>query len=307
MLDSIVLTWGLVNFKVIGYVLAVAKFRNFHHAAQFCGVSQPALSTAIKAFEVFIGVGVFLRTTRKVELTAAGKKIVGQLSIIDGEINALFELANYHTESIGMPLRISTEDSLSSVIAPIVKQIHGRMPELELQLFEECEAAAIGKLMNGSIDLAILPEVDRLIAGLISEQVAAEPLLLFVPPNHAFGRRSQVSFREIMGETLILPQDNELYLRLLSEAMGSDLAQVKSFKTKTFQGICMMINAGMGVGFIPASFCSQITQFNLNFVKTESPIFRAIHIVWRANEERTHSVGHIKRIVGNINFSQPSI
>lgn len=295
-----------MNLKVVGYVLALAKSKNFHQAAQECGVSQPALSTAVKSLEEYLGVEIFVRTTRKVNLTVAGKKIIAQLSVINGEFGALLDLANYHKETEGIPIRLAVEESITNFIMPLIKQIKSRLPEIDLHLFEENNKTALCKLMNSSIDLAILPSSNQEYPGLLSEIVVQEPLLLLAPIGHVLTKKQVVSINEILSEKFILPHNECLHFDAIRNAVGAsfETMNANSFKTKTMQGICMMINAGMGIGFVPASFVDSIGAYNLQKIETESPIQRSLKLYWRANEERTHSFGHIKRIILGANSIQ---
>lgn len=296
--------YGVVlNIRVIKYILAVDDLKNFHNAAEFCGVSQPALSTAIKSFEDYIGFKIFSRTTRKVLPTDAGKKVIAQIKVIDGELSALLELANYHSESSEQPFIISLEESVASFVLPLVNKIQQRLPEIKLHIYEEPNKSAINKLVNSLVDLAILSSADSIPSGLICEHVANEEWLLIVPSRHGLAKEKKVKGSEIASENLILLDHKVGFLGELSGSLNVQLAESHCYKTKTIQGVCMMVNAGMGVGFIPASFAGNLTGFDVAISELESKIYQKIYLAWRANEERTHSLGHVKRLFSNAGSS----
>lgn len=295
-----------MNIKVVGYVLAVAQTKNFHNAASICGVSQPALSTAVKSFEDYLGISIFIRTTRRVGLTAAGEKIISQLKVISGEIDALKDLANYHKETNVAPLKIAAEDSLASFIMPLIPKIKARLPEVDLRLSTENNNAAISKLMNGMLDLAILPSDDCEPSGLIGQIISVEPLLLIAHENNELSKKTMVNISDLLSEKFVLPHAGSLYSSYIRESLGAsfDVISSNSYTTKTIDGICMMVHAGMGLGFVPASCLKGLQAYNLRVLKTVSPIEMSLKLFWRANEERTHSVGHIRRILMSAHVSQ---
>ena len=82
-----------MNIHQFHYVLAVAEFRHFELAAEKCHISQSTLSTMIAKFEEEVGVRIFNRKKKPVELTLEGAMIVDQLKIVSKDIDQLFEIA----------------------------------------------------------------------------------------------------------------------------------------------------------------------------------------------------------------------
>ena len=303
MLFVFVLYGVVLNIRVIKYILAVDDLKNFHNAAEFCGVSQPALSTAIKSFEDYIGFKIFSRTTRKVLPTDAGKKVIAQIKVIDGELSALLELANYHSESSEQPFIISLESSVASFVLPLVNKIQKRLPEIKLHIYEEVNKSAINKLLNSLVDLAILSSAESIPSGLICEHVANEEWVLIVPNRHALAKEKKVKGLAIANEKLILLEHKIGFLKELGESLSITLPENHCYQTKTIQGVCMMVNAGMGLGFIPAGFASNLSGFDVSISELECKVYQKIYLAWRANEERTHRLGHVKRLFSNAGSS----
>ena len=73
------------------YAMAIAEEQSFTRAAERCFVVQSALSRQIKSLESELGVTLFARTSRKVEVTAAGEVswIVGHIELVFGKIKPL--------------------------------------------------------------------------------------------------------------------------------------------------------------------------------------------------------------------------
>jgi DNA-binding transcriptional LysR family regulator len=69
-----------MELRQLELFVAVAEERQFTRAAQRCHIGQSALSTAIRTLERDLGVTLFARTTRRVDLTSAGLRLLGEHS-----------------------------------------------------------------------------------------------------------------------------------------------------------------------------------------------------------------------------------
>lgn len=290
-----------MNLKVFEYIIAVDKVRNFHAAAKICGVSQPALSSAIKAFEKIIAINVFSRTTRRVTVTDAGKKVITQLKIIQGEVDALSELANYHAEVVDKPIRVAVDESLSGLLLPkMLTELEKRMAILLPEIYEETPTTSRNKLVNHHIDIAVIPKIDLSGSGLISEEVLQEPIYACLPKYHELTSKTDLSLRDITAHKIIMPKANHTVSReLLATGMLQDASITES---QTIDGVAMMVHANMGIGFIPAGMITRVSSLNLCLRECSNLPRRSIHMVWRANETRTHCLGHIRRVLAGLSL-----
>ncbi|MFM1998769.1 MAG: hypothetical protein RL204_716, partial [Bacteroidota bacterium] len=83
-----------MNIHQFQYILALAEHRHFENAADKCFISQSTLSTMISKFEDEIGIQVFDRKKKPVEVTAEGMVVIEQLKKINKEIESLHEVTN---------------------------------------------------------------------------------------------------------------------------------------------------------------------------------------------------------------------
>jgi LysR family hydrogen peroxide-inducible transcriptional activator len=81
-----------MNIQQFNYILAVAEFKHFELAAEKCNITQSTLSTMISKFEEEIGIEIFDRKKKPVQVTKEGSTIIEQLKIITADIDQLKEL-----------------------------------------------------------------------------------------------------------------------------------------------------------------------------------------------------------------------
>ena len=100
-----------MNIRDLQYILAVADTRHFGRAAQRCFVSQPTLSGQIKKLEEHLGVTIFERTNRSVEITPIGESILAHARL-------LLEQATRHRAGGREPTRTPWRDRCASGPSP---------------------------------------------------------------------------------------------------------------------------------------------------------------------------------------------
>lgn len=139
-----------LDLRVVRYVVAVAEELHFGRAATILMVSQQTLSAQIRRLETRLGVPLFVRDRRRVELTAAGQVFVerGRRLLADAE-DLLGELAR-----VPLPIRIDIiqDGSSPSVIA---RHLQAQFPDTTIQLYEGSGLGyAVSRLLSGELDLA---------------------------------------------------------------------------------------------------------------------------------------------------------
>ncbi|MEJ2441282.1 MAG: LysR substrate-binding domain-containing protein [Gammaproteobacteria bacterium] len=109
-----------MNLRDLQYIIAVAETHHFGHAAERCFVSQPTLSGQIKKLEDELGVAVFERTNRSVEITPVGEAILMHARQIMEQVDAIEQLARASQDPLAGPLRVGAIPTLSPYLMPLI-------------------------------------------------------------------------------------------------------------------------------------------------------------------------------------------
>src|SRR5210317_2227283 len=109
-----------MNLRDLKYIIAVAESRHFGKAAERCFVSQPTLSGQIKKLEDELGIAIFERTNRSVEITPVGEEIVALARQMMEQADAIEQLARAHHDPLAGPLRIGAIPTLSPYLMPLL-------------------------------------------------------------------------------------------------------------------------------------------------------------------------------------------
>lgn len=174
--------------RQLRYFVAVAETRHFGRAAERLHIAQSPLSQAIRQLEAQLGAPLFERTTRRVDLTAAGEALLVEAVRILASLDAARDQVGRVAAGALGRLRVGATGLATYRHVPeIVRRLAAELPDLELAFTTELLTPALETaLADHRIDLAVLrpPVLD---AGLDQHVLARERLVLAVPEGHRLG------------------------------------------------------------------------------------------------------------------------
>jgi len=146
-----------MNLRDLKYIIAVAESRHFGKAAERCCVSQPTLSGQIKKLEDQLGIAIFERTNRSVEITPVGEEILAYARQIVEQADGIEQVARTHQDPLAGPLRIGVIPTLSPYLMPLIlAPLKKQLPQMKLVLSEELTDTLLERLHDHEIDAALL-------------------------------------------------------------------------------------------------------------------------------------------------------
>ncbi|MGD8783841.1 MAG: LysR substrate-binding domain-containing protein [Thioalkalispiraceae bacterium] len=244
-----------MNLRDLKYVIAVAETHHFGKAAERCFVSQPTLSGQIKKLEEELGVAIFERTNRSVEITPVGEVILEHARQMMEQADAIKQLAQAHQDPLAGPLRIGAIPTLSPYLMPLIllplKQQH---PQMKLILSEELTDILLERLRNHEIDAALLatPIEEQ---DLESLPLFDEPFWVAYPREHAFYDKDKITRRDLDKENLLLLAEGHCLAKQamdvchLKERQTGEMADLRAASLET---LLQLVAAGFGITLVPA-------------------------------------------------------
>ncbi|MDH5444025.1 MAG: LysR substrate-binding domain-containing protein [Gammaproteobacteria bacterium] len=245
-----------MNLRDLNYIIAVAETRHFGKAADRCYVSQPTLSGQIKKLEEDLGVIIFERTNRSVEVTPIGEAILQHARQITEQAGAIRQLALSHQDPLAGPLRIGAIPTLSPYLMPLIllplKKEH---PQLKLVLSEEMTDILLGRLHNHEIDAALLatPVEEQ---ELDSIPLFNEPFWLAHPRDHAFYNMEEISRDDLENTELLLLSDGHCLAKQAMEVCHlkerKEQGEMADLRAASLETLLQLVGAGFGSTLVPA-------------------------------------------------------
>ena len=145
-----------MTLQQLQYIIAVDRFRSFAMAAEHCGVAQPTLSKMIAKLEDELDVRIFERTSRSVETTSTGKKIVMQAVKTVQEATRIADIVADMRGGLSGTMRIVVSPSIALYLLPVFIRVYGTdYPEVEFTVDEMRLEAMLEAIKRGEADIAV--------------------------------------------------------------------------------------------------------------------------------------------------------
>lgn len=167
-----------MNIRQFEYILAVAAVRHFELAAEKCFASQSTLSTMVSKFEEELGITIFNRKKKPVEITAEGEVIIEQLKAIQSQIGVLNELAKEFKGEVNGNLTVAVIPTIAPPLLPLFLQSFAqKFSQLQIEIREQTTSEIIRLLKSRELDIGIVSvPIDD--PDLIEIKLYDEPFLL---------------------------------------------------------------------------------------------------------------------------------
>jgi LysR family hydrogen peroxide-inducible transcriptional activator len=293
-----------MNLRDLQYIIAVAETHHFGKAAARCFVSQPTLSGQIKKLEAELGVTIFERTNRSVEVTPIGNAILEHARLIMEQADAIQQLALAHQDPLAGPLRIGAIPTLSPYLMPLIlvplKEQH---PQLKLVLSEEMTGTLLERLRNHEIDAALLatPVEDH---DLETIPLFDEPFWLAHPREHEFYNKDEITREDLDNTELLLLSEGHCLAKQAMEVCHikerKEQGEMADLRAASLETLLQLVGAGFGSTLVPAlaisgawTSGSGIVARKLDFKDAQ----RRISIVFRQSYPRRKALEAFAEVV----------
>ncbi|MBJ9984656.1 LysR family transcriptional regulator [Acinetobacter sp. S40] len=239
-----------MELRHLRYFVAVAEELNFTKAALRMHTVQPSLSQQIKDLEEEVGVQLFIRSKRKVELTQAGDVFFKEALIILEHTERAVSLARQVAKEQQEQLNIGVVPVAEMKIFPyIIPNIRAHFPELKIDFHSLTDDLQLNALKKGEIDIAFTRygfESDDI----TSIQVFQEPLTLIIPKNSAEVEHERISIKRFEQHDFVICNEGsspQLY-RIIQDFFKKNKLNVPIVQHST--NILLNVNlVGMEIGW----------------------------------------------------------
>jgi DNA-binding transcriptional LysR family regulator len=237
-------------------VLALAEHRSFLATSAYLNTSQPAVTRTLKRVEQRLGVTLFARSTRHVEITAAGREFVAVAERVLHDLQiAVRSMRDISSEQRGQVI-VSTYSAFAyQVLPPILQTYREARPQVDVRLREGRQPDILEDVRSGVADFGV-GFVDGLGgSGVASTTLRRELLYVITPSQHPLAARRPrgIRFSDVARERLVsLPVDS-FTRRLIDGAAASAGLHIRHALVVTrFESVVRYVAAGAGVGIVPA-------------------------------------------------------
>jgi DNA-binding transcriptional LysR family regulator len=243
-----------MELRQLSYFVAVAEELHFGRAAAKVHIAQPALSNQVQALERELGVKLFLRTTRRVELTTAGETFYDRCVRILSEIDLSTEITRSVAGKTIKQIRIGTVyPATTGVLPSFLAKIARKFPDVRIHISSGNTHDIIRHLESGQINLGFIRPVEN-IGSLRFFSIAHEHYLLAVPTTNALASKAEIGIEDLRDQKIIaFARQNLSYTeRYFNEKFEEhDLSRNIAYSCDDTWSLVSLVSAGLGIGFAP--------------------------------------------------------
>ncbi|HEY9573520.1 MAG TPA: LysR family transcriptional regulator [Pusillimonas sp.] len=234
--------------------LAVATEGSIARGAAKEHIAASALSRRLSELEHALGVALFVRSHRGIQLTGAGQIVLERGTKIESELRQLKQDVKEVEGVVSGTVRLAA--NLSSIIGFLPERLHlytDMFPQVNVALTEQDSQDVVRSCLDDEADVGVGVKLDAPPA-IESWCIVSDPLLVVLPVTHALADERSIAFSQALSYRLIGVHPGgslDLQLRRQAQAMGSrvDFA----VQVSSFDAACRMIEAGLGIAIMPRS------------------------------------------------------
>src|SRR5262245_30526184 len=236
-------------------VVALAEHGSFVATSAYLNTSQPAVTRTLKRLEQRLGVTLFARSTRHVEITPAGREFVAVAERVLHDLQiTVRSMRDIGTEQRGQVI-VSTYSAFAyQVLPPILQAYREARPQIDVRLREGRQPDILEDVRSGVADFGV-GFVDGLTSTVTSTTLRREALYVIVPDRHplAAARPDRIRFADVCRERLVsLPVDSFTRRLIDGAAAAAGLHVHHALVVTRFESVVTYVRAGAGVGIVPA-------------------------------------------------------
>ncbi len=283
------------------YFLRIAEEGSMTRAAAVLGVAQPALSRQIRLLEEDLGITLFHRTRRGVQLTEDGERLRASTAAPLRQLELAVQYAGSPLARIERGLHLGMLPTVAPALAtPLLTSLRAAFPKVSVHVTVAGDDALIAAMLRGTIDTAVINHV-------IDERVFVrdlliEDLLVIGGPHCDLRPDRPVSFTELTGLPLILPA-SPLGIATIVEniALRLKLRIQSTVATDSLPVILGLIEQGDAYTVLPISACTrEITANQIRYAPLVDPtpthhLAVAASVRMDLPREFAHRVGDVLR------------
>ena len=263
-----------INYELYKVFYHVAKTLSFSEASKELYISQSAVSQSIKTLEKRLNQVLFIRSTKKVQLTKEGLLLFKH---IEPAVNLITKGENQIAESNslkGGQLRIGATDTICRYyLVPYLNQFHQKYPNIHIKVMNQTSMGCVDLLENNQVDLIITNSPNTRLNTVGNVKALRSFSDVFIANRSAFPKLAEesVSLEQLLDYPILMLESHATTSEFLHKLfLDNQLDLVPSIEISSNDLLIDLAKIGLGIAFVP-DYCIQENEQDLiilNMTKT---------------------------------------
>ncbi|MDO5668353.1 MAG: LysR family transcriptional regulator [Alcaligenaceae bacterium] len=273
-------------------MLNIAEVKSLTKAAERTFLSLPAASHRIKNLENSIGTELLYRSSQGVTLTPAGEVFVEHAMRVAQQLQYLRGDMKEYAEGIRGKIRVYANTTAMSEFMPeILGRYLALQPDISVELRERLSIQVVQAVAEGHADIGIVAGLDEAVmksSNLRYLPYRVNKLSFVAHPSHPLSQEKSISFSETLDESYVCLSEWSAIHSFLRKA-AANLGRTLKYRVEvsSFEAVCRMVAAKVGVSIIPATAITRYAQ-TMDLVKVsldDAWADRQLQVCLRPDEE----------------------
>jgi DNA-binding transcriptional LysR family regulator len=292
-----------MDFDQLHTFLEIVRLKSFSKAAQTCYRTQPAISAQVRQLEQELRTDLFERFGSRISLTTAGKIFAEYAEqMLDLRRRAQDSIAELETNPRGELVIAANEATCIYVLPKVFSQYRQLFPAVQLQVNRSYGAHVVEAVLDNSADFGLtqLPVEEKRIQIV---NVHQDEIRLIVPAQHPLAGRKTVMPQDLVGSSLVLPQQGKTRTRLNAWLEPVEDEIQVSMELDSTEMMKRFVLAGMGLSFLAVSNCQEeVAAGRMRAIAlAPEPMIRKLGLIYRKDKALSKAaLGFIQVVLDNV-------
>jgi DNA-binding transcriptional LysR family regulator len=241
--------FDLVDLRL---ALNVAEAHSITHGAARSGMTLASASERIRAMEKSLGVALFERKRRGVDLTPAGAALVEHARLVTQQLERMRGDLSRH--ATGMRSRVRLFSNTATTLEFLPKAVGAFLaahPNIDIELEDRPSGEIVRAVTGGRADIGIVADAIDAAAELDTFPFARDQLVVVTPRRHPLARRRRIAFRETLAFDFVgLPVASALQDHIVDQAARLGHRLKLRVRLPGIDAVCRLVEAGIGVAVV---------------------------------------------------------
>ncbi|WP_166305198.1 LysR family transcriptional regulator [Bradyrhizobium sp. 2S1] len=241
-----------VTVRQLRAFVFVSQLKSFTKAAERLHLTQSALSLLIRQLEDNLQVQLIERSTRKVELTAAGLELMsGAERLLDDLDTALANVAELGAKQRGKVVIAAPYILATTFLVEVIAEFKTRFPTISVHLKDSLPEQVLMQVRSGGADLGI-GSFREWEPGLQWKPLFQEPLVAVFPRDHPIGELAQLNWGDLAGLPVISLNRDSIFRDLAEDGFSQAGFSLSPAYEVAYAGTALaLVRVGLGIAILP--------------------------------------------------------
>ena len=258
-----------MTLQQLEYVMAVFRFRHFAKAAEYCGVTQPTLSSMVQKLEDELGLKIFDRKSQPIAPTPTGRLVVEQAWKVLLRARKLKETVEEEKHSLLRTFTIGILPTIAPYLIPrFFPQLMNKYPDMDVRIVEMKTEDLKRALVRGDVDAGILAQLEGL-DEFDSLPLFYEQFFAYVADGDPLFSKESIKTADLTGEYLWLLDEGHCFRDQLVKFchLKAASAAKKAYTLGSIETFMRIVESGKGITFIPELAVHQLDETHKRLVR----------------------------------------